>query len=143
MIGLVACCKTKLDRPAPARELYISQLFRVSLRYAEAQCEVVYVASAKHGLVELDDVIAPYEFSLFQMSQRERELWGVAVARTLVARHSAGLVLVALAGVTYVQPIRNAFASLGIGAVLEPLKGMQLGQRLSWLGAQASREVRA
>lgn len=34
-IGLVGCAAAKLSRPAPARELYISQLFRKAATYAE------------------------------------------------------------------------------------------------------------
>jgi hypothetical protein len=33
MIGLVSCSAQKLDRPAPARELHCSALFRKSLAY--------------------------------------------------------------------------------------------------------------
>ena len=34
-IGLIACSRTKADRPVPARELYLSPLFRATRQYAE------------------------------------------------------------------------------------------------------------
>lgn len=34
-VGLVGCASQKLRRPAPARELYVSQLFRKAFAYAE------------------------------------------------------------------------------------------------------------
>ena len=36
-IGLVACGRTKADRPTPARELYVSPLFRAARAYAECR----------------------------------------------------------------------------------------------------------
>ncbi|MET1087465.1 MAG: DUF6884 domain-containing protein [Arthrobacter sp.] len=33
-VGLVGCASQKLQRPAPARELYASQLFRKASAYA-------------------------------------------------------------------------------------------------------------
>lgn len=54
MIGLISCSAQKLDRPAPARELYCSPLFKKSIAYAEPRCSTTYVLSALHGLVALD-----------------------------------------------------------------------------------------
>lgn len=148
MIGLVACSKTKLERPAPARELYASPLFRLALRYAKAQCEVVYVASALHGLVELDTVIEPYDLTLTELSPKLRLAWGHRVARELVGHSDE--TIVALAGASYMQPIRAALRELERGRavagglqLIEPLHGMQIGERLAWLRAQAPREARS
>lgn len=63
-LGLIGCSATKLDRPAPARELYTGDLFRSALRLAEARCERVLVLSAKHGAVSLDTVLRPYDEQL-------------------------------------------------------------------------------
>lgn len=60
-IGLVGCSGPKREAPAPARQLYTSQLFRSTLALAERRHDVVYVISAKHELVELDQVVAPYD----------------------------------------------------------------------------------
>ncbi|MGI9149443.1 MAG: DUF6884 domain-containing protein [Chloroflexota bacterium] len=51
-VGLVACSRAKADGPRPARQLYISPLFRA----ARACCERHYgrwlILSALHGLVD-------------------------------------------------------------------------------------------
>ncbi|WP_328596834.1 riboflavin synthase, partial [Agromyces humi] len=39
----------KLRRPAPARDLYVSQLFRKSSAYVEWNCDAWFILSAKHG----------------------------------------------------------------------------------------------
>uniref|UniRef100_UPI0038B36EF6 DUF6884 domain-containing protein n=1 Tax=Agromyces humi TaxID=1766800 RepID=UPI0038B36EF6 len=48
-IGLVGCAAQKLRRPAPARDLYVSQLFRKSSAYVEWNCDAWFILSAKHG----------------------------------------------------------------------------------------------
>lgn len=134
MIGLVACCMTKLARPAPARELYISPLFRMSLAFAEARCERVYVASAEHDLVELGRVLSPYNRTLTTLTPAQRKLFGAAVARGLVDRHGDRFELLVLAGAAYIDPIRAAFARMGAHVEMrEPLAGLQIGERLSFL----------
>lgn len=142
MIGLVACCKTKLDRAAPARALYTSPLFRKSLAYAEALCELVYVMSAEHGLVELDAVLAPYDRTLAKMTARERATCGAVIALQLLVDHGSTFDLLVLAGAPYVEPIRAAFVHAGAHVTIrEPLAGLEIGQRLSFLSKPAALPV--
>jgi len=73
-IFVVACGAAKLDRPAPARELYCSPTFRHILAAAEAEAEAttrdlgvpsrVLIMSAKHGLVSPDAELEPYNVTL-------------------------------------------------------------------------------
>ena len=148
-VGLVACSKTKLDRAAPARELYTSPLFRMSLERAQQVSGVVYVLSAFHGLVGLDQVLEPYDRKLTDLPKAARAAWGGRVVDQLAARHAGQTMLMAYAGAEYVKPIRNAlvFKFGGHGAerrfqIVEPLSGLQVGQRLStlrsWLGKEAA-----
>ncbi|MGK5677619.1 DUF7221 family queuine tRNA-ribosyltransferase-like protein [Actinoplanes sp. URMC 104] len=67
---VIPCGGQKLDRPAPARELYRGQMFRQTLDSAIAAAADyeqegvparVLILSGLHGLVELDTVLAPYE----------------------------------------------------------------------------------
>jgi len=94
-IGLVACSHAKAHRPAPARELYVSPLFRAARASAECHYGAArwFVLSAQHGLVDPATVLAPYELSLRQLSAREREMWGDRVAGELMDRFHAGTVL--------------------------------------------------
>lgn len=142
MIGLVACCKTKLDRAAPVRELYTSPLFKLSLAYAEATCSAVYVISAQHDLLDLDQVIAPYERTMASLTPTQRTLFGGGVVRGLIQRHEYPLIVSAFAGAAYVTPIRRALDRMGIRYSLkEALSGMQIGERLSFL-SRASRDLK-
>ncbi len=150
-VALVACCGEKADHPAPARELYQSHLFRLSLAYAERILGgEVYILSAQHGLVRLDQVLEPYDLSLREMDAEERAWWGheveMQLAEVLGAEHTheedaeplhefrwnfflhdPRLRVVLLAGALCRPP-----EILGV-TVEEPLAGMGIGQRKAWL----------
>ena len=132
MIGLVSCAAKKLDHPAPARHLYTSALFRMSLKYAEAHCSTTYILSALYGLVPLDAVIAPYDVRL--KAGANNYPWALDVVRELAARHPRGGDLLLLAGAVYVDPLLDALDVVDWrGQVIQPLEGLQIGERLSWL----------
>lgn len=67
-IVVIACGAAKLDRPAPASELYTSGHFtlmlRAARRLADTQGGRVLVLSARYGLVELDTVLDPYDVKM-------------------------------------------------------------------------------
>jgi hypothetical protein len=60
-IVLVACVKSKETRPAAAKDLYISALFRKERAYADCAGVPWFILSAEHGLVAPDEWLAPYE----------------------------------------------------------------------------------
>lgn len=129
-VVLVGCGARKLNQPAPARDLYTSPLFRLSLQWAQRQ-GTTYVASAKHGLLRLDDVIEPYDLRLAQLSRPERLRWGREILEALRGLHPQLSELVLLAGADYV---RWLWPPTAWGWwVREPLRGMQIGQRVAWL----------
>lgn len=136
MIGVLSCGARKLDRAAPAGELYISSLFTKSLAYARLHCDTIYVASAKYGLVQIDEVIEPYDTRIAS-SKLQRAAWAAPIVDALAARHGHAYYLL-LAGMEYAQPIaRGLKKSLGRDTfVADPLAGMQIGERLSFLTAQ-------
>lgn len=66
---VIPCSAKKLDHAAPARELYTGPLFRSALLAAEAlvragRADHVMVLSAEHGLLELDQLVEPYDRKL-------------------------------------------------------------------------------
>ncbi len=140
MIGLIACSAQKLNRAAPARELYCSQLFQKSLAYAEHHCDTTYVVSALHGLVELDRVLEPYDKRIAG-SKLRLKAWAEPIAAELVRRHGDDH-YVLLAGYEYAFPLSQAIKR-AVGRrdafVAEPLAGMMIGDRLALLKAQIRR----
>jgi hypothetical protein len=131
-VGLVGCGSQKLERPAPARELYISQLFKKASAYAELTCDRWYVLSAKHGLVHPDTLLEPYDVRLGTNSRTSPPIqqWAARVQDQL-AVELAGFEhvrLVALAGEQYRTAVRGVPWPVEI-----PMKGMGIGQQLGWL----------
>ena len=135
-IGLVACSRTKADHAAPARELYVSPLFRAAREYAEHHYGRGhwFILSARHGLVDPDAVLAPYDLSLRQLSPNEREAWGDRVAVKLTDRFPAGTVLWFHAGALY----RDAIAPVVPHQVRFPLVGLGIGEQLAWYRRHAA-----
>jgi hypothetical protein len=73
-------------------------------------------------------VLAPYDMSLHQLSNREREVWENRVAIELTDRFSAGTMLWFHAGRLY----REAIAPVVVHQVRVPLAGLRIGQQLAW-----------
>lgn len=132
---LVACCGPKLTEPAPAADLYVSQLFKKARTYAERRGRW-FILSALHGLVDPSAVIAPYNVTLKRMPAAKRREWGQMVREQMNKAGLAGLPLVALAGADYVKPLLAA----GL-AVEQPMKGLGIGKQLQWLTRQNGKAV--
>src|SRR5437870_1912296 len=74
-VGLVACSKTKADRPTTACELYRSPLFRAARAYAERSYHTWLILSARHGAVRPTSVLEPYDATLARMPSAKRQAW--------------------------------------------------------------------
>lgn len=158
-ITILGCGKSKVggDEPVAVRDLYTSSLFTKSLTLAEATSDVVYVASAQHGLVTLDEKYRPYDQTLKGWGLKEHMAWGARVASTLLQRHKLYAIpdgkpgpvmslhrITILAGQEYSWPIeadlkRSQRASSALSLQLDvktPMAGLMVGERLAWLNLQ-------
>ena len=132
-VVLVSCVKSKLDHPAPARDLYTSALFRKERAYAEATGVPWFILSAEHGLVDPSRVIEPYELYLPSTTRAYQGAWGQQVIDDLSSK-LGGLderVVEVHAGAAYVNAIRGGLAAAG-ATIVEPLAGLTMGERLAW-----------
>ena len=93
----------KANRPLPAPDLYVSPLFRAARAYAERRYgpDGWLILSGRHGLVHPNQVLAPYDLSLRQLTRSERAAWGDRVAVELTDRFPPGTVLWFHAGALY------------------------------------------
>lgn len=120
---LIACSAHKLDHPAPARELYTGQAFKLAMA-AAARCGAdVLILSALHGVVGPDQVLAPYDHTL--RSASERRTWAAKAAAQLKPYRDRRAVV--LAGKFY------AAAAAGFTDKALPLAGLGIGQQLAVL----------
>jgi len=83
-IILISCVSKKLNKKTRARDLYISPLFKYNLKYAKSlNPDKIFILSAKHGLIDLNDKIEPYDKTLNKMSKAERQEWAKNVINKL------------------------------------------------------------
>jgi len=133
---LVACVGSKLPRSAQAKQIYTSALFRKSRRYSELFHENWFVLSAKHGLLEPDEHIHPYELTLNKVGRAERRQWAKATFSQILRVCDPRTQFVFLAGERYRQDLVPLLQEAGFG-VHTPLAGLPIGKQLQWLTWQA------
>ena len=131
-VVLVACVATKLNKPAPAEELYVSDLFKKNLAYAKklTNDDNIYILSAKHYLLPLKKKIAPYDKTLKDFDADSKKDWSDQVLKQL---QSKGYNLdkdqfIFLAGNDYRKYLEPEMKN-----VLVPFKGLRIGQQKSAL----------
>ncbi len=130
-VGLVACCKTKLDRPAPAEELYQGTLFKLSVAWLKPRTDGWAILSAKHFVLLPGDVVEPYERTLVGAHRDDVGYWNRTVNQELREMFPGRRFLV-ICGKDY----EGAFAP---GDGLAPLmaehafRGLPLGRKLGAL----------
>jgi len=129
-VALISCCGLKLDGPAPAEQLYQSQLFKKNLAYAKLSADQVFILSAKLGVVSLDQVIEPYDFTLTKQTKSFKLSWSQLVAEQLKLKLPAEAEITILAGRSYRDYLIPLLDSYSIQV---PLEGMGIGEQLSWL----------
>ena len=119
-IALIACCKSKLDHSCRAEDLYVGALFKKQLAFSRDQnFDRIFILSALHGLLKLDEVIQSYEKTLTKMPVAERKKWAAAVE----------FVLPDNAEITYFAGVRYR-EFLPCGDV--PCEGLGIGRQLKW-----------
>lgn len=136
-IVLISCVSKKRTAKSKARDLYVSPLFKLNLQYACAlKPDAIFILSAKHGLVALDEEIEPYDVTLINMGVTERKAWAGKIIQQL--RLYADLrqdFFVILAGERYRQYLLPHLNFYEI-----PLKGLSIGRQLQYLKSQVCDE---
>jgi hypothetical protein len=133
-IVLLSCVKSKRDRPCKAAEMYTSDLFRKMMAYAQSLSpHTIFILSAKHGLLNTDTVIDPYEQTLKRMKRAERRQWAQDIISKL--QKSCNLdadTFILLAGKPYREDLVPHLKYHEV-----PMEGLAFGEQLQWLGRQS------
>jgi hypothetical protein len=136
-VYLIACSAKKLPHAAPGDELYQGQAFKLARALAMRDADRWAILSAKHGLVEPDTVIEPYDYALRDASLEKRRAWGARVSAAMHARGYRGERVVILAPRAYVLPILADRLGSNMFETFEtPLRGLGIGQQLGYLSQQ-------
>jgi hypothetical protein len=129
-IFLIACGKRKRDSRTKARDLYQGELFRKSMAYAQSlKHDAIYILSAKHGLLELDTEIDPYDQTLNKMKIMDVKAWALRVLEQLQrvadVRNDQFIFLAAVRYRRYLLPYLVHYDV--------PMKGLGIGRQLQFL----------
>lgn len=147
-IILIACVSKKGSKKAKAKDLYISQLFKSSLAYANKQNpDKIFILSALHHLLDINQEIEPYNVTLSNvpkskrkpglivLSSEEKILWGQKVIEQLKTQTDLmNDEFIILAGQEYIKPIKDSIPHL-----VQPLLGLGLGKRVQFLNKDSIR----
>lgn len=131
---LVSCVRTKLSRPAAAKDLYASDWFHKARACVECVGDEWRILSAKYGAIHPDDEIRPYDRTLKSMPVVERRAWAQDVLETIESPLARAETVVFLAGERYREFLEPALLKRGF-TVEVPMRGLSQGRQLSWLGA--------
>lgn len=129
-IVLISCVSQKLPHRAKAKDLYVSTLFKLNLKYANSLSpNEIYILSAKHGLLELEREIEPYEQTLNNMRTAEIKEWANNVLqqlRSVASLEEAEFIF--LAGDKYRKYLLPQIKNAAV-----PLEGLRIGEQLQRL----------
>ena len=134
---LVSCVGRKRSSPAPASDLYTSPWFRKARAYAERVGWPWFVLSAKHGLVQPDEMIAPYDLTLNTMPVADRRRWAAKVLTQLEPHLDGVESVVFLAGQRYREFLTPSLRSRGL-VVSVPMQGLENRRAVELVDQRAS-----
>lgn len=105
-------------------------------RYAEQETKAHggnwYILSAAYGLVEPDQVLQPYDQTLYDLPPRAREAWAYAIVTRIRELHPAPRKVIILAGDVYRRYLDHWLSRYGY-QIEAPLAGLGIGKQLAWL----------
>ena len=129
-IALIACVSKKNPYTCPAKDLYISSLFKSSYSFAKKiGVDKIFILSAEYHLVEEDRELPPYENTLNDKNTAYIKKWAEEVKKQLREKtdveHDEFIIL---AGEKYRKYIVDILTNKCI-----PLEGKRIGEQLSYL----------
>jgi len=127
IVSFVACCKLKSSTKTIAEKMYVSPLFKLSLKYAKENSDVVFILSAKYGLLALDDIIDPYNETLNTKTEKEKKEWSNKIIKSIKKLKLEKNKFLYLCGSNYKKYIESELPGK------DPMNGLSLGFRLQWL----------
>lgn len=134
-LALISCSKQKSfkddQQTLVAEDAYCSSLFNKSADWAKNRDMRFAILSAKYGLTNRNRAIKDYDLTLNELNAEKRQQWANGVLNDLKTDGLPEKVFL-LAGSNYSSELKPLLENEGI-EVIQPLRGMQIGERLSYL----------
>ena len=115
LIVFISCGALKMDIPCKAEKMYQGLYFQRTLKYArklvkENEGGQIFILSAKYGVLDLDEMIEPYNVALSEQSKEYRKEWGEKVIAQLTNKNLIGnKKVVFLASKCYREPLLTIY----------------------------------
>ena len=130
-IALISCVSKKRTYKTRAEDIYVSSLFIKSLNYIKKvlKPQKIYILSAKHGLLDLDEEIEPYNETLNGKTKIEKLKWANIVLQQLNDKCDINSDrFIFLAGKNYYENLAQKLPNK-----LIIMENLPIGKRLQWL----------
>ncbi len=135
-VALISCSKRKLPEFHQAQHFYQGSKFKKSLIYTKGKFDKTYVLSAKYGLVELTDILEPYNLSLYSLSTTQRKQWAKEVTKQIKNLEDIdNTEFTLLAGEAYYENIEKMLPFTQI-----PLEGLDIIASHKWLNQEIEKD---
>jgi cytoplasmic iron level regulating protein YaaA (DUF328/UPF0246 family) len=128
-VVLISCVAKKKDSRSPAKDMYVSPLFKGAYQYArKLGADRIFILSAKYGLLEENDMIEPYNETLNDKPVSEVKEWAARVLAALSKKTNLQTdEFIFLAGERY-----RRFLIGNMLRVSVPLKDKPIGEQLKF-----------
>lgn len=140
-VALVSCARRKTGNASVAESLYTSDLFRKAGRLADQRFDSWYILSAKHGLLEPNQEIEPYDETLNRLATDVRKAWATRVEQQLGAVLLPEDEIFFFAGLRYREFLEPLLQERGF-MTHAPMAGLSIGRQLQWLSTQLADKQR-
>lgn len=128
-IALISCSKNKMVTECVASKMYSkSTLFKKTLNYCHRQnYDLIFILSAKYGILNPSDKILPYELTLNSFSKSELKIWAEQCYKILLPKYIESQ-FDFYAGKVYFKELSKLLPNSN-----NILEGLGIGERLKFL----------
>ncbi|WP_158666128.1 DUF6884 domain-containing protein [Pseudomonas sp. SWI36] len=103
-IFVIGCGRHKRKSPTPAKDLYTSDRFKRSKSIAKNIGSSFFVLSAKHGLLQPNQLVEPYDVDIGTLDPDTKKQWATEVLQALSELNNGAKVIL-LAESNYAHPL--------------------------------------
>jgi hypothetical protein len=140
-VYLLTCSRRKTETVATAKDLYTSPSFIAARKIAEKEGDIWYIISAKHGLIDPEKRIKPYDLSLLSLSEIEKEKWALKVVNSIKKNLDMDDKITFLGDDLYFNILFEKIRQAGFD-VISPLFGKTIDEKIHWLNAYGQESQR-
>ncbi len=140
-VYLLTCSRRKTENVAIAKDLYTSPSFIAARKIAEKEGAIWYIISAKHGLIDPEKKIKPYDLSLRSLSEIEKDKWTSNIVNSIIKNLDTNDKITFLGDDLYFNHLSEKLRLAGFN-VTSPLFGKTIDEKLHWLNSYGQESPR-